>query len=216
MQRRLSIAAGWLTGFLENLTDREWDSFKREEYWAHGGEQQRERLERVADWCAASTPGYLVEIGCYTGGMTIRLAKIAKRYGRRVIAVDPWEPGTQDCKGGEYEEFLKNIEPYQDVVDVIRLPSQHEQAQAVMKERTLCFAYVDGLHTYEAALPDILSTAHAGVIAVDDVLWNAEVRSAFIEGAQKTGKTPVHMVLCREGYLFSDDALERCIPPQPE
>ena len=203
MQRRLSVAVGWLTGFLEDLTDQEWDSFKRAEYWAHGCVQQRERQERVADLAAALMPGDLVEIGCYTGGMTVRLAKIARRYGRQVLAIDPWKVGTQDCQGGEYEEFLTNIEPYQDIVRVIRQSSQTKSAQKIMKSYDLCFAFVDGLHRYEAALPDILSVTHAGVIAVDDILWNAGVRSAFIEGAQRTDKVPAHMILWREGYLFS-------------
>jgi hypothetical protein len=211
MQRGISIAAGWLSGFLEDLVDREWDSFKRKEYWAHGGEQQRDRQERVADWCAATLPGDLVEIGCYTGGMTVRLAQVARRYGRQVLAIDPWQPGTQDCRGGEYEIFLQNIEPYQDVVHVLRLPSQHETVRSTVKSHDLCFASVDGLHTYEATLQDILNVAHADVIAVDDVLWNTGVRSAFVEGAQRTGKVPMYMVLCREGYLLSDDALGRCL-----
>lgn len=211
MQRGLSIAAWWLTELLEDLTDDEWKSFKRKEYWVHGGEQQRERLERVADWCAAMMPGDLVEIGCYTGGTTVRLAKVARRYGRRVLAVDPWQSGVQECKDGDYERFLENIKPYQDVVDVLRLPSQHERVQAATKDRGLCFAFVDGLHTCEAALGDILSVAHAQVIAVDDMLYHAGIRSAFICGARKTQHVPAHLMLCREGYLFSDEILRNCL-----
>jgi hypothetical protein len=211
MQRGLSIAAGWLSRFVEDLTEHEWKTFERKEYWAHGGEQQRDRLEKVAGWCAASFPGDLVEIGCYTGGTTVRLAKIAQRHGRRVLAVDPWTTGVQECQAGDYERFLKNVEPYWDVVDVLRLPSQHEQARAEMKNRALCFAFVDGLHTGPAALGDILSVAHASVIAVDDMLYHTEIRSAFMHSAQQMSKTPAHLILCREGYLFSDDALGRCL-----
>jgi predicted O-methyltransferase YrrM len=172
--------------------------------WAQGSLQQPDRLEAVADWCAASWPGDLAEIGCYTGGTTRRLAMVAQRYGRRVVTVDPWETGTQNCKGGEYEKFLRNIADWQDLVDVVRLPSQNLTAVGLLKTRDLCFAYLDGLHTYEALLGDILTVAHcAGVIAVDDIKWRPDdLRRAFYDGAEQTGREAWWHPPCREGYLL--------------
>jgi hypothetical protein len=211
MSKKLSAAARRLVGYLEGLSD-EWDTFESEKYWVHGGTRQRDRLEKVAEWCAATWPGDLVEIGCLTGAMTVRLARIAARHGRRVIAVDPWTPGIQECKDGDYERFLANIKPHRDRVDVMRLPSQNEEVKAIVKKRELCFTLIDGLHTGEAVSSDILTVAHAQIIAVDEVLHNAKIRSAFVQGARQTGKTPVNLVLWREGYLVSNAALKGRLP----
>ena len=61
---------------------------------------------------------------------------------------------TQNCCGKEYPQFLKNTLPYADIVDVVRLESQHENAVSAIKGRALAFAFVDGLHTYEAVCQD--------------------------------------------------------------
>ena len=211
MAKKLSSAARRMIGFLEELSD-EWDTFGDDRYWVYGGAQQRDRLEKVADWCAMTWPGDLVEIGCLTGAMTIRLAKIAKCHDKRLIAIDPWISGVQECKAGDYKRFLKNVEPFRDVIDVVRLSSQDERAMSIGKARKLCFAYVDGMHTYEAASSDILSVAHAQIIAVDDLLHNAGIRRAFVQGARQTGKSPVNLVLWREGYLISNVALKGRLP----
>lgn len=169
---------------------------------ARGSLHQRERLASVAEYCIKGWGGDLLEIGCFLGETTRKLAEVAKKYNRRIIALDPWELGTQNCQGGEYETFLKNIEPYKDVVDIIRLSSLDEKAIAMVKSRQLCFAYVDGLHTYDACLKDIETVAHCqSIIAVDDLLWCADVERAFQKGAEVIGRSKLHLPLCREGYL---------------
>jgi hypothetical protein len=168
-----------------------------------GSVQQRDRLEAVAAWCASNCPGDLVEIGCMNGSTTVRLARVAQAHGRRVLAVDPWLTGTQDCRGGEYENFMQVTVPYRDIVDVVRLPSQEPEAVRRIQERAVCFGFVDGLHTYDACLGDILALAHAAVIAVDDVNWRPDdLRLAFWDGAQKLGRALYWHPLCREGYIL--------------
>jgi len=190
-----------LKAILDRATTDEYASFKLATHM-HGSNQQRQRIALIAELCAQRYPGDLVEIGAYIGQTTVRLAEVARKYHRRVIAVDPWEPGTQNCEGWEYDAFLQNIEPYADIVDVVRASSLDKSTKALIAKRPLCFAFVDGLHTYDACLSDICTVAHAGIIVVDDVLWSDELMRAFRHGAYKTRRIPVHHPLCREGYLI--------------
>lgn len=167
-----------------------------------GAFRQRERLAQIAEMCAQRQPGDFLEIGAYVGKTTRKLAHVAQQYKRRVLVIDPWQPGTQNCRGMEYDGFLKNISPYRDLVDIVRASSLDPGAIATIKQRQLCFSLVDGLHTYEACLTDILSAGHtAGLIAVDDLSWKSELHYAFLRGAKLTRRVPVHNLSCREGYL---------------
>lgn len=187
--------------------DREPESFSGEGEWASpwtkGTIQWRERTEPIARYCAEHWPGDLVEIGCYCGQSTVLFAEIAREHGRRVIAVDPWAVGTANCDGHEYGEFIKATEPWKDIIDIVRLPSQDPEAIAYLAGRELCFALVDGLHQYEAAYSDIMAVAHCnGIIAVDDLLWNVDVERAFYDAQADTLRTIVRHDLIKEGYLL--------------
>ena len=171
--------------------------------FAKGSIQQRQRVVQVAEYCAQNFPGDFIEIGCLSGETTKLLAEVAKKYDRKVIALDPWETGTQNCQGGEYEAFLKNIEPYKDYVDIIRASSLDEKAINLVNNRQLSFAFVDGLHTYDACLVDIQTVYHCfGIIAVDDILWSTEVENAFYKGAEIINRQKLYLPVCREGYLL--------------
>ncbi len=168
-----------------------------------GSIHQSNRIARVAEYCVRGWAGDLIEIGCFVGKTTRMLAEVASRYDRKVIAVDPWELGTQNCKGGEYEAFLKSIEPYREYVEIVRVSSQEEKIIELIKSKKLCFAFVDGLHTYDACLVDIQTVSHClGVIAVDDILWSPECESAFHKGSEVTQRSKIYLPLCREGYLL--------------
>ncbi len=168
-----------------------------------GSVHQRSRIAQVAEYCAQGWGGDIIEIGCWVGATTHKLAEVARRYNRRVVAVDPWEIGTQNCKGGEYEKFLSAIEGYEDIVDIVRLSSLDQKAINLIKKRSFCFAFVDGLHTYEACLSDIQTVSHCqGVIAVDDILWSPKVEQAFFEGATIINRQKLHLPTLREGYLL--------------
>ena len=169
-----------------------------------GGTGLESRLIPVARYCAERFLGDLVEIGCQFGDTTVKLAGIARVYDKRVVAVDPWEKGTQNCRTGrEYDEFLRKTHRFEDIVDVVRLSSFSPGAVEYVRGRDLCFAYVDGLHTYDACLSDIQATAHcAGVIAVDDVNI-ARVRRAFLDGAVATGRVPLFGASPKMGYLVA-------------
>lgn len=162
----------------------------------------RTRIAAAARWAIEQSEGDLLEIGAYEGQTTVILAQIAEDCGRRVLVVDPWKPGTQNCKGHEYDEFLKRTEPF-DNVDAMRLDSRSEEARKCIGKRKLCFALVDGLHTYEAARSDIKACSQAFVIAVDDTNWNVGVRQAYKEARGRR-------VRCagRESYLVKGESME--------
>lgn len=135
-----------------------------------GAEYQRKRLSEIADFCANHYPGDFIEIGAFKGETTAILGRIAEQYGRRVMVVDPWETGTQNCEGEEYSAFKETASSFASIIDVVRLSSLSEKAKKEMLRRDFSFALVDGLHTYDACLSDILSVNHCkGIIAVDDL-----------------------------------------------
>lgn len=173
-----------------------------------GSLQNRVRIKRVAEYCAQRWPGDLVEIGLLHGNTTKILAEVARQHGRRVIGIDPFElphPGASYGKD-YYQVFLRNIEPWREIIDVIKLSSLDPKTIAAIRARELCFAYVDGLHTYDACLSDIKATAHCrGIIAVDDIHvrygFAKRLLRAFHEGAAMLSRVPLDCMLSREGYL---------------
>ncbi len=173
--------------------------------YSQGSAYQKERIASVAECCVREHPGDIIEIGCYVGETTRYLCQVARRHGRRVIAVDPWEIGTQNCQGGEYEAFLKSVEEFRDIVDIVRLSSLSPDAIRQIRSRELAFAFVDGLHNYEACLSDIRTVSHChGVIAVDDTRWSPGVRLAFFEAGAGLKRCPMLIADLRESYLLAD------------
>ena len=170
-----------------------------------GHYRQPDRIRWVAELCAEQFPGDLVEIGAKVGATTRILAEIAQKYGRRVIVVDPWEAGSPGCGGWEYEVFLEETSKYRDIIDIYRTTSTNKDTIAALKERPLCFAYVDGLHRYDVCYSDIMAVAHtAGIIVVDDIYWSVNLTRAFQRAANDIWRFPVwrNMPPMREGYLL--------------
>lgn len=165
-----------------------------------GSVYQRERLQALADAVCAHVAGDLLEIGCLNGSTTVLLAEVAAKHGRRVLAVDPWKIGTQNCKGGEYEIFCETTARLSSHIDVVRKSSQDPEAIAAIRGRPLAFAFVDGLHEYAACLLDIRACAHAGIIAVDDTKWSGDCMRAFIEGGGERRR--LTSALWRESYIL--------------
>jgi hypothetical protein len=123
--------------------------------------------------------------------------------------VDPWKPGIGVIKGGEYNTFMKNIEPYADIIDVVRGSSLNKNIISLIRNRPLSFAWIDGLHTYAACLSDIRTVSHMrGIIVVDDIRYMRELMFAFSRGAYITGRIPLHLEICREGYLIKASLTE--------
>lgn len=172
-----------------------------------GARHLTQRLCRIAKWSAEQAPGDLVEIGAFRGETTRLLAEIAQQYDRRIVVVDPWIEGTQNCQGGEYEVFQRNVAEFADRIDVIRTSSLEVDTRQRLRARHFCFGYIDGIHTYEAALFDGRSLAHcAGPLVFDDVSYVYGVRLAMRQCALEMKRHVVWIPPCKEGYVLPVEA----------
>lgn len=195
------------------VTRAELNAYRVGREW-QGSFQNYQRLGLAAEYCVLNYPGDLIEIGCLFGEATVIFAAIARKHGRRVIAVDPWQynPGDPyyDPDKDHYKLFCDAIAEWKGIIDVMRVSSLDPQAINEIKSRSLCFAYQDGLHTYEGVTTDLSTLSHcAGIIAVDDVMMydvrpsnNAPARRAFYEGAESLQRLPMTHYLSREWYLL--------------
>lgn len=162
-----------------------WDAYERALIAAgdpqgDGAFYQRDRIAAGARWAVSKYAGDLVEIGCLHGSTTVRLAEVARIAKRRVIAIDPFEAGTQNVEPNTFEIYQRTTAPYADVIDFMRMRSDDPRVLEELASRKLAFAFIDGLHTFEAARIDLCLTAHAKIIALDDTRWSKELRDALV------------------------------------
>lgn len=165
----------------------------------------RIRFPLVCELAVKRYPGDICEIGAKAGGGTVLLAEIARKYSRKIVAVDPWELNVEDCYPGEYEEFIRVMNPYMDILEIIRKKSQDPEAIAVLKSKTFSFVVIDALHYGWAIEGDIkiFENMKEGIIAIDDVnsLWGDSM-DGYLRGAEFIKKTVAHNPEHREGYLI--------------
>lgn len=175
-----------------------------------GGRYKLDRILIAAEFSLQRYPGDLVEIGVLGGGTTIKLAKLAHRYGRHIIAVDPWIPekGRGGCTETTRSEFMKRMRKYLHMTDVLHDLSQSKKVINFIKARSLSFAYIDGAHYYEPCGADIETVWHcAGIIALDD-LWMEGVKRAFVEAGEHSDKDALYHDVLAEGYLLPTERKE--------
>ena len=123
----------------------------------------------ISTWALESLKyeGDLVEIGLGYGETTIKLLKLAKQYGRKVIGIDPFEGEMPESYRYSYEKFCSAIEGYEDYFILLKEKSNCQKARDIVN-RPICFAYVDGLQYADAVLSDIYLVENANIIMVDD------------------------------------------------
>ena len=103
--------------------------------------------------------GDIVEIGAYMGRGTAKLARFAQRYGRRVYAIDTFDPSLDKTlsrsgtKAGDvYQAFLQGrsmLEAYQESTEgVDNIVTLREDSRKVSfpKEQRFMFGFIDGCH----------------------------------------------------------------------
>ena len=103
-----------------------------------GGFQSK--LKKIAEKCCEEHDGDIVEIGCLNGVTTNDLALIAKKYNKKIWAVDPYEIGTQNCQDeSTYNEFIKNaLTPHPLTVSLLRHSSLNPASIASLIIRLIC------------------------------------------------------------------------------
>lgn len=195
-----------ITKVYAELTGEEYKARENKAERGFGYRQLPLRLQRVAEYCARTWPGDLAEIGLLYGDTTVILARIAKKYNKRVIGIDPFNIKGRGYENNYYKRFLENTRPWRDLIDVIKLSSMDPKARKTLMARPLCFAYIDGWHSYEVCYSDILTVGHCkGIIAVDDVRIQGKpdkyLYDALLDGATALSRTALDNELAREGYL---------------
>jgi hypothetical protein len=149
--------------------------------------------------------GDFCEIGAFVGGGTKKLAKFAKKYNKKVIAVDIFDYKFDDTINTEnrkmswiyknylagtdqYEIYLKNIDKYKDQVIIYKMDS----AELNLKNK-LCFTFIDGCHAYDYVINDFNKafekTVKGGVIGFHDYAYDLpDVTKAIHEIIYKNSK----------------------------
>jgi len=103
--------------------------------------------------------GDIVEIGAYMGRGTAKLARFAQRYGKKVYAVDVFDPSLDKTlsrsgiKAGDvYQAFLQGrsmLEVYQESTrgfDNIVTMKEDSRKVSFPEEHRLIFGFIDGCH----------------------------------------------------------------------
>jgi predicted O-methyltransferase YrrM len=103
--------------------------------------------------------GDIIEIGVYMGRGTAKLAKFAQRYGKRVYAIDVFDPGLDstisksEIKAADvYEAFLQGrsmLEVYQESIrglnNVVTIMEDSKKI-SFSEEQRFIFGFIDGCH----------------------------------------------------------------------
>ena len=103
--------------------------------------------------------GDLVEIGSFMGGGTAKLARFARKHGKRVFAIDIFDPSADTTESEEgvkmcdiYQAFLEGrpqIEVYRETIrglDNIVTIAEDSRAVTFPPEQRFAFGFIDGNH----------------------------------------------------------------------
>ena len=175
----------------------------------HGGAQQRGRIALAAEWACRTWPGDLAEIGVYSAETTVLLAEVARRHGRRVLALDSWPPGTPyDLAEKIMPIAYERLAPYRDVVDVVRAAAEGPEARAAIQARRLAMAFIDAdkVHEHVRAQISAVLPVCSGPVAIDDA-YSIDVLRAADEMARETPHwRHLRFSGTRETWLLPEDA----------
>ena len=113
----------------------------------------------IEDRALQHLDGDIIEIGAYMGGGTVKLARFARKYHKKVFAVDTFDPGVDltvgrggVTAGDVYRAFLEGASMFEvyekttaglDNIVTIRKDSRY---LAFPREQKFFFGFVDGCH----------------------------------------------------------------------
>jgi len=116
-------------------------------------------IDFIKQQALSELEGDIIEIGAYMGRGTAKLAKFARRYGKRVYAIDVFEPSLDKTlsksgitAGDVYEAFLQGrsmLQAYRESTrgfDNIVTIREDSQKVSFPKEQRFIFGFIDGCH----------------------------------------------------------------------
>ena len=183
-------------------------------------------IGRFESWGIPGLPGDFIEIGCFVGGGTAKLARTALPLGKKVFAVDIFEPACDTTKNtagfcmgdiygyllsGRSQEnlFRENTAGFDNIV-LLRMDSRD---LAFPPEQRFSFAFIDGNHDPEVVKSDFTILwpymVPGGVIGFHDYQGDLpqttcaidEVLRSYLPYIKKIEKIPQRWAL----FVFKED-----------
>jgi hypothetical protein len=151
--------------FYQNLSGENWFTYPN---------LYKEMVEK----CSANSTSHFVEVGSWKG-RSASFMGVEIINSNKIIKFD-----CVDCWIHDeiYDEFINNIKPLKDVINVYREYSTN--ASKFYKNNSLDFVFIDAFHSYESVVEDIIywypKIKENGVIAGHDFWVNADEK--FISG----------------------------------
>ena len=116
-------------------------------------------IEFIKEHSLQRLPGDMIEIGVFTGGGTVKLARFARKYGKKVYAVDIFDAGADKTETPDgvkmsdiYQAFLEGrsqLEVYQETTrrfDNIVTIGEDSKGVRFPGEQRFMFGFIDGNH----------------------------------------------------------------------
>lgn len=165
----------------------------RKTRWAEIVQDYKYPITYEADLAAREHPGDFLEIGIGHGEHAADLLRVAERYYRVMVGIDPFEKIWDGSN--QHESYLK---PYtkERAREVMEHPyfvhheeDSHHPSSKIISNRPLAFAHVDGdQSSVQTVLDDLYMVIHAHVIAVDDYDRHDTVKRAVQTFIQPIGR----------------------------
>jgi predicted O-methyltransferase YrrM len=136
-----------------------------------GSVLQRDRIAMLADRACSIVEGDLLECGCYVGATSEILARIARKYERKLICVDTFLGGDDYHLDEIGKIFEKNMQPYWDVLIFMHDDFHAPQVIEIAQKRRYALVFLDNGHSTAEHISELETTLPVcdGLIAVDDV-----------------------------------------------
>jgi len=148
-----------------------------------------------------STPGWMVEIGCYQGESTEAFAKSG--LFERIFAIDPWsndvydpnDKATMHCDMAIVEEaFDERMRPFGRML--VKVKGRSAKKVGCFPSSALDFVYIDADHRYESVKQDVL-------------MWQEKVKAGGVLAGHDYGTHPgikkaVDEIFGQPHKIFSD------------
>lgn len=155
--------------------------------------------------------GDIIEIGAFLGGGTVKLARFAKNYGKKVYAIDIFDPEfdqTEDVSGVKmchiYQAFLEGrsqLEIYQETTkgwDNIITIKEDSKKVKFPKEQKFIFGFIDGNHQIEYVRNDFYiiwsNLVSGGAVGFHDYNYTLPEVTKAINGLIKEHKKEISEV----------------------